>query len=132
VSDIAHGSGPASPTPRIYHSIVSDFVNYFEGMASFRARRMHGRPDFECDLLPGAAELVKSLPTPLGYVPFGSNNRMHLDVRVRDSEVLAMRIGRLAARRVSRNVDAEHGSHWIVMAGPEDDESCSVMVAKAA
>jgi hypothetical protein len=43
---------------------------------------------------------------------------MHLDIEVPDIDSVANQLVELGARRVSRDVEAEHGSHWIVMADP--------------
>ncbi len=95
---------------------MSDFANDSEGMATLCARHRRGRRDVVCDLLPSGAELDKSLLASLGYVPFGSNARIHLD-QVGALEVRAIRIERLGARRVNRDVDAKHGSEagqWVL------------------
>lgn len=51
-------------------------------------------------------------------------NRMHLDIEVADIEAMAGRLLELGARRISGGVEAEHGSQWILMADPEDNEFC--------
>jgi len=51
-------------------------------------------------------------------------NRMHLDIEVPDIESLASRLLELGASRVSQGIEAEHGSHWIVMTDPEGNEFC--------
>jgi predicted enzyme related to lactoylglutathione lyase len=51
-------------------------------------------------------------------------NRLHLDIEVPDIDSLASRLLELGARRVSQGIEAEHGSHWIVMTDPEGNEFC--------
>jgi predicted enzyme related to lactoylglutathione lyase len=53
-----------------------------------------------------------------------SKNRMHLDVEVPDIESTAARLEELGAKRVSRGIENEHGSRWIVMDDPEGNEFC--------
>ena len=56
--------------------------------------------------------------------PKAGKNRMHLDVHVADIEAEAARLEALGARRVEDEVQEEHGSNWILMADPEDNEFC--------
>lgn len=53
-----------------------------------------------------------------------AKNRMHLDIEVPDIESVADRLSKLGAHRVSRDIEAEHGSRWIVMTDPEGNEFC--------
>jgi predicted enzyme related to lactoylglutathione lyase len=71
------------------------------------------------DSRPGPKLLLQQVPEEkLG------KNRMHLDIEVPDIENLASRLLELGARRVSQSIEAEHGSRWIVMTDPEDNEFC--------
>jgi catechol 2,3-dioxygenase-like lactoylglutathione lyase family enzyme len=49
-------------------------------------------------------------------------NRMHLDIRTEDVEVLVERLEGLGAKRLSEH--AGHGTHWITMSDPEGNEFC--------
>ncbi len=49
---------------------------------------------------------------------------MHLDIEVSDIEVEADRLSGLSAQRVSGDPCSEHGSTWILMADPEENEFC--------
>jgi predicted enzyme related to lactoylglutathione lyase len=49
-------------------------------------------------------------------------NRMHLDIRTDDVEGLAARLERLGAKRVGDRT--EHGTRWITMSDPEENEFC--------
>lgn len=51
-------------------------------------------------------------------------NRMHLDRHVADIEAEAARLIALGARRVTDDAMEEHGTHWVLMADPEDNEFC--------
>ena len=51
-------------------------------------------------------------------------NRMHLDIEVPDIEKLANRLLTLGARRLSQDIEAEHGCRWIVMSDLEGNEFC--------
>jgi hypothetical protein len=69
---------------------------------------------------PGAPKLL------LQRVPEekAAKNRMHLDIETSDIDAEAARLEHLGARRVTRDAQAEHGSHWHVMADPEGNEFC--------
>ena len=56
--------------------------------------------------------------------PKATKNRMHLDIEVPDIELEADRLSGLGAQRVSDDTRSEHGSTWILMADPEDNEFC--------
>ncbi|GAC1600022.1 MAG: VOC family protein [Acidimicrobiales bacterium] len=53
-----------------------------------------------------------------------AKNRMHLDIEVADIEGEARRLEALGATRLLADTQAEHGSHWIVMADPQGNEFC--------
>ena len=53
-----------------------------------------------------------------------AKNRMHLDIEVADIESVVARLEELGGSRRRAGVQREHGSHWIVMADPEDNEFC--------
>lgn len=53
-----------------------------------------------------------------------TKNRMHLDVHVADIATEATRLEALGASRLDPEVQAEHGSHWLLMADPEGNEFC--------
>jgi len=71
------------------------------------------------DSRPGPKLLLQRVPEEKA-----GKNRMHLDIEVRDIDRLANQLVELGARRVSQGVEAEHGSHWIVMTDPEGNEFC--------
>jgi predicted enzyme related to lactoylglutathione lyase len=56
--------------------------------------------------------------------PKATKNRMHFDIHVADIEVEAERLEALGARRVQHDSMEEHGTHWVLMADPEDNEFC--------
>ena len=53
-----------------------------------------------------------------------TKNRMHLDIDAADIEAEAARLEDLGARRVADDQRHEHGTSWILMADPEDNEFC--------
>lgn len=55
-------------------------------------------------------------------------NRLHLDVAVADLEEARARVEALGGRRVSPDLFEEFGYRWIVMADPEGNEFCLVVV----
>ena len=56
--------------------------------------------------------------------PKATKNRMHLDIETADIEMEADRLTGLGARRINDGTCSEHGSTWILMADPEDNEFC--------
>jgi predicted enzyme related to lactoylglutathione lyase len=56
--------------------------------------------------------------------PKTSKNGIHLDIETPDIEREANRLIQLGARRVNNSTCSEHGSTWILMADPEDNEFC--------
>ncbi len=56
--------------------------------------------------------------------PKAGKNRMHFDIHVADIEAEAARLAALGARRVAPDSMEEHGTHWVLMADPEDNEFC--------
>jgi predicted enzyme related to lactoylglutathione lyase len=53
-----------------------------------------------------------------------TKNRMHLDIETPDVDAEATRLEGLGARRIEPEVRIEHGTRWVVMADPEDNEFC--------
>ena len=53
-----------------------------------------------------------------------AKNRMHLDIEVVDIEAEASRLEGLGARRVAAEQLHEHGTSWVLMTDPEDNEFC--------
>lgn len=51
-------------------------------------------------------------------------NRMHLDIHVADIAAEVDRLAALGARRLEADALEEHGTHWFLMADPEDNEFC--------
>ena len=51
-------------------------------------------------------------------------NRMHLDIETADVDGEASRLESLGARRLEAGVRREHGSNWVIMADPENNEFC--------
>ena len=60
--------------------------------------------------------------------PKTTKNRLHLDVSVRDIDVVCSRVEALGATRVSDTVLTEWGYEWRVMADPEGNEFCLVFL----
>jgi predicted enzyme related to lactoylglutathione lyase len=56
--------------------------------------------------------------------PKTAKNRMHLDIETPDVEAEASRLESLGARRLEAGVRREHGTSWVIMADPEDNEFC--------
>lgn len=56
--------------------------------------------------------------------PKAGKNRMHLDIETPMVEQVVSRLEQLGATRISPDVIAEHGQHWIVMNDPEGNEFC--------
>ena len=56
--------------------------------------------------------------------PKATKNRMHLDLAVPDIEAEARRLSALGADRISGAPVREHGSTWLLMTDPEDNEFC--------
>jgi predicted enzyme related to lactoylglutathione lyase len=56
--------------------------------------------------------------------PKSTKNRMHLDIETADVEAEASRLEAIGARRLEAGGRREHGTHWVVMADPEDNEFC--------
>ena len=56
--------------------------------------------------------------------PKTTKNRMHLDIDSPDIEAEASRLESLGARRLEAGVRSEHGTNWVLMADPEDNEFC--------
>lgn len=56
--------------------------------------------------------------------PKTAKNRMHLDIDATDIHAEADRLEALGARRVNDSTSHEHGTTWILMADPEDNEFC--------
>ncbi len=53
-----------------------------------------------------------------------SKNRMHIDIETSDIQVESDRLIALGARQVCDGPCTEHGSTWILMADPEENEFC--------
>jgi predicted enzyme related to lactoylglutathione lyase len=51
-------------------------------------------------------------------------NRMHLDIETPDVDSEASRLESLGARRLEAGVRSEHGTNWVIMADPENNEFC--------
>jgi predicted enzyme related to lactoylglutathione lyase len=51
-------------------------------------------------------------------------NRMHLDIETPDVDSEASRLESLGARRLEAGVRSEHGTSWVIMADPENNEFC--------
>lgn len=60
--------------------------------------------------------------------PKATKNRLHLDVAVVDLDAAAARVEELGGRRISEEVMTEFGYDWLVMADPEDNEFCIVVL----
>ena len=56
--------------------------------------------------------------------PKAGKNRMHLDIYTPLVEEVVVRLEQLGAKRISSEVVAEHGQHWMVMNDPEGNEFC--------
>jgi predicted enzyme related to lactoylglutathione lyase len=56
--------------------------------------------------------------------PKTTKNRMHLDIETPDVEAEATRLEGLGARRLEAGMRNEHGTNWVIMADPEDNEFC--------
>ncbi len=48
----------------------------------------------------------------------------HFDIETADIGAEASRLESLGARRLESGVRSEHGTNWVIMADPEDNEFC--------
>ena len=53
-----------------------------------------------------------------------TKNRMHLDIETPDVDAEVIRLESLGAHRLETDARSEHGSRWMIMADPEDNEFC--------
>ena len=53
-----------------------------------------------------------------------AKNRMHLDIETIDVEAEVRRLEAIGARRLETTPRSEHGSQWVVMVDPEENEFC--------
>jgi len=53
-----------------------------------------------------------------------AKNRMHFDIETPDVDREASRLESLGAQRLEAGVRSEHGSNWVIMADPENNEFC--------
>jgi predicted enzyme related to lactoylglutathione lyase len=64
--------------------------------------------------------------------PKSVKNRMHFDIEVPDIEAEAARLVALGATKVCDAPCSEHGSTWLLMTDPEDNEFCVCDAGQAA
>ena len=56
--------------------------------------------------------------------PKMTKNRMHLDIETPNVDGEVARLEGIGARRVEAQSRTEHGTRWVIMADPEDNEFC--------
>jgi predicted enzyme related to lactoylglutathione lyase len=56
--------------------------------------------------------------------PKAAKNRMHLDIETPDVDAEVERLEGIGAQRLEEQARTEHGSRWVIMVDPENNEFC--------
>ena len=103
-----------------------ELARFWAAVFGTNVEEVSGDPPQYVDLRP--VEGVPILRFQRVSEPKTTKNRLHLDVSVRDIDVVCSRVEALGATRVSDTVLTEWGYEWRVMADPEGNEFCLVFL----